>query len=160
MNGKDDLITLCTMVVFTASAKHAAVNFLQFEYGSFAPVSPSTMRGDLPTETDRGKISKEFIFESLPDPEICIRFAAIVFTLTEIAEDEVFLLLKNTKKSGGELASLPPRWLFTEENVTAAFHNFQIELEEIESKINDRNENLAIPYSVLLPSRIPFGIAI
>lgn len=81
------------MIIFQSSAKHAALNFLQWEYGSFAPIFPFCMRADLPTENDRGKITKQFIIESLPGPKLCIRTAGIAFTLTEFSEDEVFLLL-------------------------------------------------------------------
>ena len=165
------------MIIFASSVKHAAVNFLQWEYGCFAPVCPSTMRGKIPNESQRGKITKSMIIDSLPDPEICTRFAAITFVLTEFSKDEVFLLTK--EKEGGKyddcssvklpknlplmsskLGILPPRWLFTEEDVTVAFKKFRRAMHEIEDKITIRNNDLKIPYEVLLPSRVPVTIAI
>ena len=92
MRTKEELVTTCTMIIFQSSVKHAALNFLQFEYSSFAPVSPFSMRGKLPTEADRGSITRKVIMDSLPDPSRCIRGAGIAFTLSEFSQDEVFLL--------------------------------------------------------------------
>ena len=206
---KEDLIELCTKIIFATTAKHAAVNFLQWDYACFAPVSPMAMRGRIPTEDDRGKITEPFIVNSLPDRKNSIRAAGIAFTLTEFSDDEVFLLLPGAKRRErsrsaqyiklykrstepqtsnlltafgsaqnivqlGELNSeasmlaekqltsqfYPPRWLFNDEEVKTAFTNFQNRLHRIEDKICERNLELEIPYEVLLPSRIPSGIAI
>ena len=86
------------MIMFTCSVKHTGVNFLQWDYGCFAPISPSTMLGTIPTEDDRGKITKEHIIKSLPDAEISTRFAATCHVLSDFSEDEVFLLHKKNKK--------------------------------------------------------------
>ena len=190
MQTKDDLITLCTMIIFQSSVKHAAVNNLQWDYLSFAPASPLCMRGNLPTEDDRGKTTQEIVIESLPDAKLCIRSAGIAYALTEFSKDEVFLLqqnrsfrLKQLLKSYGcirirasrslesirpesniDCTKYPPRWLFGEERAKIAFSKFQWKLREIENEINERNERLAeegnVPYDVLLPSKIPSGIAI
>ena len=98
LHTKEELVTICTMIIFQSSVKHAAVNNLQWEYGSFAPVSPLSMRGELPTEGDRGKITRNTIMESLPGPKNCIRSAGIAYTLTEFSDDEVFLLHKAKRK--------------------------------------------------------------
>ena len=55
---------------------------------------------------------------------------------------------------------LPPRWLFTEEEAITAFISFQNKLQKIEDGIIERNKGLDVPYEVLLPSKIPFGITI
>lgn len=46
---------------------HSAVNFLQFEYGCFAPNNPACMRGSMPKEEDRGHVSMDKILKSLPN---------------------------------------------------------------------------------------------
>ena len=190
---KGHLVTFCTMIIFQSSVKHSAINNLQWDYGSFAPVSPLCMRGDLPTEADRGKITQQILIKSLPGPKLCIRSAGIAYALTQFTDDDVFLLLstpiEKTKKglrsrSLGDIklklkridtvvskydldiddGKFPPRWLFNEEEVKVAFLGFQIKLQEIENEINERNEKLKqsgdVPYDVLLPSKIPCGIAI
>ena len=131
--------------------------------------------------------------DCLPDPKHCIRGAGIAFVLSEFSEDEVFLLLgkKNKKIRRKTLAdvrtlgqslrprnmnlnseilsdlnsdSLPPRWMFTEDEAKTAFSDFQNKLQHIEDEIIERNSTLMkngqVPYEVLSPSRIPSGIAI
>ena len=49
---------------------------------------------------------------------------------------------------------------FQNEAVISAKREFKEELKKIEEKISKRNENLEIPYTVLLPSRVPISIAI
>ena len=198
---KEELIEMCAMVMFHSSARHSSVNFPSFDYACFAPVSPVCMRGKIPAETDRGKITEQDIFNSLPDPILSIRGAGIAMRTSEYSQDEVFLLQTTKKKDKREswfgsalkvlgLAAnqkpspslqdgqkedevngenyatqiksivLPPRWLFNEDEVKLAFGSFQKKLEKIEEGINLRNKELDIPYAVLLPSKIPFGIAI
>ena len=198
---KEELIEMCAMVMFHSSARHSSVNFPSFDYACFAPVSPVCMRGKIPAETDRGKITEQDIFNSLPDPILSIRGAGIAMRTSEYSQDEVFLLQTTRKKNKREswfgsalkvlgLAAnqkpfpslqdgqkedevngenyatqiksivLPPRWLFNEDEVKLAFGSFQKKLEKIEEGINIRNKELDIPYDVLLPSKIPFGIAI
>ena len=213
MQTKEELIELCTKIIFATSAKHAAVNFLQWEYARFAPVMPFSMKGRIPSEDDRGKVTEKIIIKSLPDKKCCVRSAGIAFALTEFSDDEVFLLLpgskrgrrreseayvntllvkaKNTRylrgsnlksfgsdvnvsrmgqKAKDDVSSLavksltselyPPRWLFNEQDVKTAFITFQNRLHRIEEKITERNSKLDVPYDVLLPSRVPSGIAI
>ena len=92
MRTKEELETMCTMIIFQSSVKHTSVNGLQWEYSSFAPVTPCCMLGNIITEADRGKITKQFIMESLPTPNHCIRGAGIAFILSEFSRDEIFLL--------------------------------------------------------------------
>ena len=165
------------MIMFTCSVQHAAVNFLQWNYGCFAPISPSTMLGKIPQENDRGKIRKQDIIQSLPDAEISARFASICHVLSDFSEDEVFLLHEKNKKNGStenlktdiqrlstceliEAGVLPPRWLFTEQNILNAYLKFQRSLLDIEEDIKLRNNGLRYPYKVLMPSKIPYSIAI
>ena len=149
---KSDLINMVTKTIFQSTVMHAAVNFLQFEYGCFAPNVPALMRGSIPTESDRGNISMQHIMDSLPGLRASLVQAGAAFTLSEFSDDEVFLL------------DAPPRWLFTEDIAKAALEKFRNKLQGIEDSIKKRNEMLVeegkIPYEVLRPSRIPYGIAI
>ena len=198
------------MVMFHSSVRHSSVNFPSFDYACFAPVSPVCMRGSIPSAKQRGKITEQDIFNSLPDPALSIRSAGIAMRTSEYSTDEVFLLQRAKKKTGtrkswystalsllgfassqtntdresaGDVLEtatkedetsttknnldtstkrilLPPRWLFNEEEIKSAFGSFQKKLEQIQNEIEKRNEELEIPYEFLLPSKIPFGIAI
>ena len=54
----------------------------------------------------------------------------------------------------------PPEWLFTESEARVALKKFLATLKSIEDEIKTRNYGLRVPYDVLIPSRIPYGIAI
>ena len=155
---KPALVNILTKTIFQSSVGHSALNFLQFEYGSFAPNLPGLMRGKIPKESDRGHIDMTRILESLPDIIPCLAQAGVAFALTQFSDDEVFLL--PTK----QYEVFPPRWLFTEKSAKEALDKFINNLQEIENKIIARNEKLVsegkIPYDVLRPSKIPYGIAI
>ena len=57
------------------------------------------------------------------------------------------------------LGTYPPE-LFVENEAKAAVEKFRNRLEEIEKEIKERNEDLDVPYTYLLPSRIPNSITI
>ena len=46
-------------------------------YGRFPPNTPSVMRGTLPTEEDRGKVTEKRILKSLPTPMVAFKALAI-----------------------------------------------------------------------------------
>ena len=156
MENKKHLLDLVTKTIFQSSVMHAAVNFLQFEYGIFAPNVPALMRGRVPNESDRGKIDMNHILSSLPGLRASLVQAGAAFTLSEFSKDEVYLLPTTKWK--------PPRWLFTDEKVDEAYQEFISHLKRIEADIKTRNNALEcqgkVPYEVLMPSKIPYGIAI
>jgi len=177
LDGKNKLLKLCTMIMFTSSAQHAAVNFLQWDYFCFAPNGPTTMLGKIPKEEDRGNITKEYVIQSLPDAEISATAASLSLTLSDYSGDEVYLLHEKNKQQKSnqnlgadtqsisigkliEMGNLPPRYLFTEQDNLDVYMKFQKSLLDIENKIEMRNKDLKYPYDVLLPSKVPCGIAI
>ena len=153
---REQLGGIITNVIFQSSVGHAAVNFLQFDYGCYAPNVPALLKGKIPTEEDKGQIFMHRIKDTLPGRENSLEQAGAAFVLSEFSEDEVFLLPKNEKNQA--------KWLFTELEAKLVFDKFLSRLEHIENSINERNNILRekgkIPYEVLLPSRIPYGIAI
>lgn len=78
---KDDLIEICTLIMFTGSAQHAAVNFGQFDYYSFIPNSPVMLHHPPPTE--KGMITTKYIMEALPnerETQLTIGLASLLST--------------------------------------------------------------------------------
>ena len=145
-----------TKIIFQSVVIHVAVNGLQFEFGCFSPNVPSLMKKQIPKESDRGKIDMKHILDSLPGLMPCLAQAGVSYALTRPSPDEVFLLTPDKK--------LPPRWLFTEESAKAAFDNFQANLKVIEEHIGTRNNKIiatgGIPYDVLRPTGLSYGINI
>ena len=136
---------------------HAAVNFLQFNYGCYAPNIPALLRGKIPTENDKGEISEDDVKKVLPGLTNSLHQAGAAYALSQFSEDEVFLLHRNEEIDGS-------KFLFTEPEAKSVFDRFQETLGQIEDTIENRNNDLKdkgeTPYEVLLPSKIPYGVAI
>ena len=64
MNTKDELVEYCTLILFTGSVQHSAVNFGQLQMYGFAPNAPYRMRRPPPTQ--KGLTTYDDILESLP----------------------------------------------------------------------------------------------
>ena len=83
----EDLIQCCTLIMFTATAQHAAVNFGQFEVYGFAPNAPFLLRKPPPTE--KGVTTFAYILESLPTIFTAALSSGLTFTLAQFSPDEV-----------------------------------------------------------------------
>ncbi|XP_056330459.1 arachidonate 5-lipoxygenase b, tandem duplicate 3 [Danio aesculapii] len=142
---REQLVEYLTLVIFTASAQHAAVNFGQFDWFSWVPNTPSTMRKPPPTE--KGKVDMKYIMESLPDRGRSSWHLGALWSLSQFQDNELFL---------GEY----PDKHFTEEAATEAIHNFRKKLIDVTKIIRKRNETLELPYWYLSPDRIPNSVAI
>ncbi|XP_056097933.1 polyunsaturated fatty acid 5-lipoxygenase-like [Rhinichthys klamathensis goyatoka] len=142
---REQLVEFLTVVIFTASAQHAAVNFGQYDWFSWIPNSPSTMRKPPPAQ--KGQVDMKYIMESLPDRGRSSWHLGIIWALSQFQDNELFL---------GEY----PDMYFTEQPVMGAAKTFRKELAEVTKIIKSRNENLRVPYWYLSPDRIPNSVAI
>eukprot|EP00092_Neocalanus_flemingeri_P065524 GFUD01079698.1.p1 GENE.GFUD01079698.1~~GFUD01079698.1.p1 ORF type:complete len:1168 (+),score=312.67 GFUD01079698.1:40-3543(+) len=143
---KDELVEYLQTIFYT-TVRHAFVDFYFFEYTRFAPNSPTVLRGKLPREEDRGLATMETLLASLPTKKQAYVAAATSKVLTTLASDEVYL--RET-----------PNWMFLKEEPRKVFEKFVAKLDKIEEEIKSRNKALAIPYTVLQPSRITAGVSI
>ncbi|XP_056329996.1 polyunsaturated fatty acid 5-lipoxygenase-like [Danio aesculapii] len=139
------LIEYLTIVIFTASAQHAAVNFGQFDWYAWVPNTPSTMRKPPPTE--KSKVDLKYIMESLPDRGRSSLHLGMVWMLSRFQDKELFL---------GEY----PDKYFTEEPAMEAIKKFRKKIVGVQETISKRNETLKPPYLYLSPDRIPNSVAI
>ena len=65
IENKAELVELCTLIIFTGSAQHAAVNFGQYEMYSFVPNSPSVICSPLPAF--KGTTDLQAVLDALPN---------------------------------------------------------------------------------------------
>ncbi|XP_059367610.1 polyunsaturated fatty acid 5-lipoxygenase-like isoform X1 [Carassius carassius] len=142
---REQLVEYLTVVIFTASAQHAAVNFGQYDWFSWIPNSPCTMRKPPPTQ--KGQVDMRYIMESLPDRGRSSWHLGAVWALSQYQDEELFL-------------GVYPDKHFTEQSVIEATKTFRKKLFEVTNIIKSRNEKLKLPYWYLSPDRIPNSVAI
>ena len=82
-----ELIYYCTLIMFTGSAQHAAVNFGQFDIAGYVPNAPYALRAEPPQE--KGISTYESILESLPTISTAGLSIGIVYALAQYSADEV-----------------------------------------------------------------------
>ncbi|XP_058035819.1 polyunsaturated fatty acid lipoxygenase ALOX15B-like [Ahaetulla prasina] len=141
----EELTKLLTVVIFTCSAQHAAVNSGQFDYGAWMPNIPPTMRR--PPPTVKGSASLEGILETIPQVNV-----------TCIALSSLWLL---SKEAGDRrpLGFYPDRH-FVEEEPERLMETFRNRLADISTQINQRNRSLALPYDYLNPPCVENSVSI
>uniref|UniRef100_A0A8C1HZ32 Arachidonate 5-lipoxygenase-like n=1 Tax=Cyprinus carpio carpio TaxID=630221 RepID=A0A8C1HZ32_CYPCA len=145
LESREQLVEYLTVVIFTASAQHAAVNFGQFDWYAWIPNSPSTMRKPPPQK--KGQVDMEYIMDSLPDRDCSCKALATVWALTQTEYNELFL-------------GMYPDMYFTEQPAKEAIKTFHHKLEEVTNIIKSRNDELTLAYCYLSPDKIPNSVAI
>jgi arachidonate 15-lipoxygenase len=136
------LIDAVTLIIFTASTQHAAVNFPQGDIMTYAPAMPLAAYAPAPTHLTA---TEEEYFELLPpldqaqgQLELCYLLGQVYHTV---------------------LGQYGAQW-FTDDRVQVPLQQFQQRLVEVESAISLRNKTRPYPYPYLQPSKIPQSINI
>nr|AAY98506.1 11R-lipoxygenase [Gersemia fruticosa] len=142
---REELVHFLTVVVFTCSCQHAAVNFSQMATYGFHPNSPTLMRQPPPTE--KGKSNHKVIMASLANKHQAVTMVSVVNALTTIYPTEKFL---------GDYADN----LFGDAAAHAAMAKFKSNLANITKQITERNQGMVSPYTWLIPGHVPNSIAI
>ncbi|XP_068433629.1 hydroperoxide isomerase ALOXE3-like [Clinocottus analis] len=140
-----EVIKFITMVIFTVTGQHSAVNNGQFDYFSWPPNGPLLLRK--PPPTTKGQSSMETILETLPNVGEAINFVVLVCLLSENYSDMVPI-------------GAYPNERFHEPAIKQMMKEFQAELSYLSETIATRNLQLEIPYSYLDPPLIENSIAI
>ncbi|XP_053301592.1 hydroperoxide isomerase ALOXE3 [Pleuronectes platessa] len=141
----EELIKFITMVIFTVSVQHAAVNSGQFDYYFWTPNGPLVMHK--PPPTTKGQSSMETIMETLPN-------------VGETVATSVLISQLSGKYSGVVPLGQYPEKRFDEPELTQMILEFQAELSKLGEEIEKRNSQLELPYDYLLPSRIESSVSI
>ncbi|TNM93456.1 hypothetical protein fugu_001632 [Takifugu bimaculatus] len=142
---REELCTLLSVAIFTASVQHAATNNGQFDWCAWIPNTPCTMRQ--PPPGDKDAVTMETIMATLPDISQSCMQMAITWHLGRPQPDAVPL---------GHYSEE----YFTETKTLELIDKFKEELREIEEHILQQNEGTEPSYLFLLPSRIENSITI
>lgn len=140
-----EVVKFCTMVIFTSSAQHAAVNNGQSDYGSWMPNTPSTLLRAPPTT--KGTATEETLLQTLPGRTITDNAITVMRALSTQSTDFVAL---------GQF----PQELFTEDVPCQLMQKFRDDLRGLDEEINLRNENLPLPYVYLKPTLMENSVSI
>ncbi|MEO1560864.1 MAG: lipoxygenase family protein, partial [Cyanobacteria bacterium J06632_19] len=138
----DYLIDATTLIIFTASAQHAAINFPQKDMMSYAPAVPLAAYESVCIL--KGEVTEKEYLNLLPP----LKQAESQLNLTYLLGSVYYTKL-----------GYYPENHFQGNLVEAALKKFQNNLWNIETKIIQRNRN-GFTYKYLLPSQIPQSINI
>ncbi|KAK8709596.1 hypothetical protein V6N13_060610 [Hibiscus sabdariffa] len=154
MNTTADLIQTCTIIIWIASAFHAAVNFGQYPYAGYLPNRPTVSRRFMPEpDTDEYEELKK-------DPDLAflktitaqfqtLLGVSLIEVLSRHSTDEIYLGQRDTAE-----------WT-TDDEPLAAFERFGKKLVEIEKRIMERNSDgrlknragpVKMPYMLMYPN--------
>lgn len=159
MQKKDQLIQACTIIIWVASALHAAVNFGQYPYAGYLPNRPTVSRRFMP------KPGSAEHAELQADPEgaflktITAQFqtllgVSLIEILSRHSTDEVYLGQRENEE-----------WV-DDARTREAFEKFGKALVEIEERIEERNGNgrlrnrtgpVKMPYTLLIPNTADYS---
>lgn len=137
-----ELVELITLICFTASAQHAAVNFPQAALMSYVPATPPA--GYSPLSVMQEGFSEKDFLKFLPPLEIAKSLLDILYLLSSVYYTRL-----------GDYGNN----YFTDPVIQKHLGRFQHELIKIEEEISERNKTRT-PYEFLLPSKIPQSINI
>jgi arachidonate 15-lipoxygenase len=137
-----ELVDVTALVIFTASAQHAAVNFPQFDIMSYAPAMPLAGYAPAPT-SKQGATELDYMLHLPP-------------------RDQAVLQMNTGNMLGTahytRLGHYDPGY-FGEPRIDELAAGFANRLDEIEGVINERNRHRR-PYPFMLPSGVPQSINI
>ncbi|XP_047222326.1 arachidonate 12-lipoxygenase, 12R-type-like [Girardinichthys multiradiatus] len=140
-----ELVKFATMVIFTGSVQHAAVNSGQFDFGGWMPNLPSSIR--CPPPTKKNEATEATILSALPDISTTIKALDMLYLLTRKFSDFVPF-------------GTYPEDHFTEEEPRRLIHKFQEGLKELSEVIKERNKKLDVPYKYMDPAEVENSVAI
>uniref|UniRef100_A0A3Q1IYD3 Arachidonate 15-lipoxygenase B-like n=1 Tax=Anabas testudineus TaxID=64144 RepID=A0A3Q1IYD3_ANATE len=140
-----ELVKFVTMVIFTGSCQHAAVNSGQYDYGGWMPNTPTSLQQPPPTK--KGTTNEATMLKTLPDVSTTAQGMATLWLLSKQSSDFVPL---------GQY----PEEHFTEEIPRQLIKDFQAELKTLSSEIKERNSTLDIPYTYMNPAEVENSVAI
>ena len=140
-----DLAELVTNVLFTNGPYHASLNYRQWEYATYVPNYPMALYSPLPP---RGSLrdandAERALLELLPAQKQALAQLEIINLLTAYQLDQY-----------GHYGDDDPL-LGQPRQIREIVMNFQERLASIEAEIHRRNDDRAVPYHGMLPSKIP-----
>ncbi|KAK5899278.1 hypothetical protein CesoFtcFv8_008774 [Champsocephalus esox] len=140
-----ELVKFVTMVIFTCSGQHSAVNTGQYDYGGWMPNTPTTMQ--LPPPTRKGTTSEETLLQTLPNKGETANAMSTLWLLSNSISDTAHLVHY-------------PDGDFDETTPCELIRAYKGELQTLSARICLRNLNLEVPYTYMDPAKVENSVAI
>ncbi|XP_061370324.1 linoleate 9S-lipoxygenase-like [Gastrolobium bilobum] len=152
---RGELVESCTILIWTASALHAAVNFGQYPYGGYILNRPTLSRRFMPEKgsaeyEELAKNPQKVYLKTITGKNDTLTDLTIIEVLSRHASDELYL----GQRDGGDV------WT-SDTQPLEAFKRFGKKLADIEQKLIQRNNDetlrnrygpVKMPYTLLYPS--------
>ncbi|XP_038841302.1 hydroperoxide isomerase ALOXE3-like [Salvelinus namaycush] len=140
-----ELIKFLTMVIFTVSVQHAAVNNGQFDFGGWMPNFPIALQQ--PPPTTKRQCTESTMLKTFPDVNTTVNGMAAVYLLSMQSTD--FVALGNGYQDH-----------FSEKTPLELIHKTQDMLKKYNFEIQGRNVSLPLPYTYLNPNNVENSVAL
>uniref|UniRef100_A0A3B3ZWS1 Uncharacterized protein n=1 Tax=Periophthalmus magnuspinnatus TaxID=409849 RepID=A0A3B3ZWS1_9GOBI len=141
----DEVVKFVTVVIFTSSAQHSAVNTGQLDIGVWMPNFPPSLQ--LAPPTIKGRANEHTLLQTLPDVNTTVHGIAALWLLSTQSTDFVAL---------GKYS----QELFTEDVFCKLTKDFENELKDLDEAIDSRNKNLKLPYTYLEPKSVENSVSL
>ncbi|NKB18268.1 MAG: lipoxygenase [Pseudanabaena sp. CRU_2_10] len=142
------LIEIVTAIIFTCGPQHAAVNFAQYEYMTFAPNMPFASYHEFAGSEE---FSQTEFMQFLPPSQQAAAQFSISYLLSSFRYDKLGYYDRSFFEAfEGDM----------NEKIHFLVTAFQQQLHLVESEIERRNQNRVVAYNYLKPSLIPNSISI
>ncbi|TRY76011.1 hypothetical protein DNTS_010909 [Danionella cerebrum] len=145
LQSTDEMSKFVTMIIFSSSALHSAVNFSQLDFNLCIPNTPPSMAH--PPSQSKGSLSEKDLFSFLPEVSSSCHVLSVLALLSQPAIDFVPLCHYS-------------EWYFKGDAIAKLVVEVQKELKMIVKDIADRNSQLELPYPYLSPDYIENSVAI
>ena len=148
INSKTELVDVLTMIIFTASAQHAAVNFTQASWMMYAPYVNGTLFSSKPMSNQES--TQNSWLNMLPNQYRAQQKIKSYAIIGELYHGYL-----------GEYIDWNGNDVFTDFEVikdNGPLNKFRKRLQEIKLEINTRNATRPFVYDCLIPDRIPASI--
>ncbi len=143
----DYLVKITSLIIYTASAQHAGVNFAQYPLMSYLPSVSGTLYKKPPSRSD--ELSKDDYLQWLPPLDVALYQLSFGYLLSGVQFDTLGYYSSNKRHP-----------YFKDPRIETILANFQLKLKQIEVDIHARNTERPMAYSLQLPSIIPNSISI
>uniref|UniRef100_A0A8C7I6L0 Hydroperoxide isomerase ALOXE3-like n=1 Tax=Oncorhynchus kisutch TaxID=8019 RepID=A0A8C7I6L0_ONCKI len=140
-----EVVKFVTVVIFTCSGQHSAVNSGQYDYGGWMPNTPISLQR--PPPTTKGQSTESTMLETLPDVGTTAQGMSTMWLLSKQSTD--FLALGQYPEE--HFNEIPP---------CTMIQKFQTELKVFSETVNARNSGLPVPYTYMDPALVENSVAI